>query len=175
MTDKKEKILKAALHLFAEEGFKSTSTSKIAKWAGVSEGLIFRHFCNKKGLLHAILLEGEDRLKLLFSDIVMETNPKEVIRKTLSVGYTMISNQEDADFWKLQYKIKWEVEQYGEKKMEPVERALTNAFSELSYKDPQLEARLLLITMDGLATRYFLQENFDLDKMVRFLYRKYQL
>ena len=47
MTDKQEKILQAALELFAKEGFKGTSTNKIAKKAGVSEGLIFRHFENK--------------------------------------------------------------------------------------------------------------------------------
>ncbi len=61
MTDKKEKILQAALELFAEEGFKPTSTSKIAKKAGVSEGLIFSHFCNKDGLLQAIIKEGEEQ------------------------------------------------------------------------------------------------------------------
>ena len=41
MTDKKEKILNAALELFANDGYNVTSTSKIAKTAGVSEGLIF--------------------------------------------------------------------------------------------------------------------------------------
>ena len=54
MTNKKEKILLTALELFANEGFKSVTTSKIAKEAGVSEGLIFRHFENKKGLLNAL-------------------------------------------------------------------------------------------------------------------------
>ena len=44
MIDRKEKILQSALELFAKEGFTATSTSKIAKHAGVSEGLIFRHF-----------------------------------------------------------------------------------------------------------------------------------
>ncbi|MFT5243346.1 MAG: AcrR family transcriptional regulator, partial [Psychroserpens sp.] len=43
MTDKKEQILKSALELFANEGVNATSTNKIAKYAAVSEGLIFRH------------------------------------------------------------------------------------------------------------------------------------
>ncbi len=37
MTEKQERILKAALELFAQEGFKATSTNKVAKRAGVSE------------------------------------------------------------------------------------------------------------------------------------------
>ena len=60
MTDKQLNILKIALQLFANEGFHATSTSRIAKEAGVSEGLIFRHFINKEGLLRAILKQGED-------------------------------------------------------------------------------------------------------------------
>ena len=49
MTEKQKNIVNAALELFAKEGFKSTSTSKVAKKARVSEGLIFRHFKNKDG------------------------------------------------------------------------------------------------------------------------------
>ncbi len=175
MTDKKGKILDAALELFAKEGFKSTSTSKVAKLAGVSEGLIFRHFANKEGLLQAIVEEGEQRAKMLFADIVMETNPKEVIKKTLEIANTMILDNQAANFWKLQYKIKWELEQYGEQKMEPLNRALTHAFAKLNYKQPEQEANALLISLDGLATRFFLQSDFDLIPVLTFLKEKYEI
>ncbi len=49
MTEKKKKIITAALDMFSENGFKGTATSQIAKKARVSEGLIFRHFKNKEG------------------------------------------------------------------------------------------------------------------------------
>ncbi|MBN2664398.1 MAG: TetR/AcrR family transcriptional regulator [Bacteroidales bacterium] len=173
MTDKQLKILQVALELFAKNGYSSTSTGKIAKQAGVSEGLIFRHFGNKEGLLEAVLQLGEEKIKSLFAEIVFETEPKEVIKKVLELGLKMIENKEDADFWKLQYKIKWEVERYNEQKMEPVEHALNQAFLKLGYKSPELEAKLLLITFDGIATRYFLQENFNLEGIVEFLHTKY--
>ena len=175
MTDKKEKILNAALELFAKEGFSATSTSKIAKRAGVSEGLIFRHFENKEGLLQAILKEGEERAKEVFSEVVFESEPKKIIEKAIKMGGKMIKNSEDADFWKLQYKIKWEIEKYDEVKMEPLELTLTNAFEKLGYHNPRLEARLLLVNMDGLATRFFLQEGFNLKEMIEFLHQKYDL
>jgi len=174
MTDKKEKILQAALELFAEEGFKPTSTSKIAKRAGVSEGLIFRHFGNKDGLLEAILLEGEERAKELFADIVFESDPEKVIHKYFMLGAKMVASKEMAAFWKLQYKIKWELEIYGEHKMEPLELALTAAFKKLGYESPELEARLLLVNLDGLATRFFLQQNFNLTQVMEFLHKKYK-
>jgi hypothetical protein len=87
----------------------------------------------------------------------------------------MIEDKANAEFWKLQYKIKWELEIYGEHKMEPLELALTNAFTKLGLPQPELEAKYLLITMDGLATSYFLQKDFDLNAIINFVKTKYDL
>ncbi|MEP1034838.1 TetR/AcrR family transcriptional regulator [Ekhidna sp.] len=175
MTEKQEKILAAALSLFAEEGYRSTSTSKVAKRAEVSEGLIFRHFGNKDGLLEAIIQLGEEQAKLLFADIIMTTEPKEVIRKFIEIITKTSQNKEAIAFWKLQFKIKWELEIYGKHKTEAVEQALVKAFSELRYLQPEKEANLLLTLMDGIATRFILQENFDLDETIEFLKQKYKV
>ncbi|PIQ28558.1 TetR family transcriptional regulator [bacterium (Candidatus Blackallbacteria) CG17_big_fil_post_rev_8_21_14_2_50_48_46] len=51
LTPGQKRILNAALELFAEKGYAATSTGAIAKQAGVAEGLIFKHFRNKKELL----------------------------------------------------------------------------------------------------------------------------
>ena len=175
MTDKKEKILNSALELFAKEGYAATSTSKIAKHAGVSEGLIFRHFENKEGLLQAIMFQGEEKSKVLFADILMETEPKSIIRKIIELGYKTSQDEEEANYWKLQYKIKWEIEDYGAHKMEPIERALTHAFKELGYKNPNGEALVLLTQLDGMATRIFLQSNFNAKAVVELLKQKYEV
>ncbi len=175
MTEKQAKILAAALELFANEGFAATSTNKVAKKAGVSEGLIFRHFTNKEGLLEAILREGEEKAKFLFADVVFETDPKKILRHTLALYTKMADSVEESTFWKLQYKIKWEVEVYGEHKMEALEHALVKAFTELNYENPEMEASMLLVTMDGLATRHYLQKGFDLKSALAFLHLKYKL
>ncbi len=175
MTEKQEKIITAALELFAKEGFKNTPTSKIAKQAGVSEGLIFRHFTNKEGLLEAIIKEGEERFKFLYADIVLETNAKKIILKTLNMAKNFTAKKEDMNFWKLQYKLKWELEIYGAHKIKPLERALSTAFEDLKFKDPKMEAKLLLTLLDGLATRLFLDPNFDLEDTISYLAKKYNL
>jgi AcrR family transcriptional regulator len=51
LTEKQKKILIAAIESFSEKGFAATSTSEIAKKAGVAEGTIFRHYKTKKELL----------------------------------------------------------------------------------------------------------------------------
>ena len=50
--DTKEKILRAAVKLFENNGFSGTSTMAIAKEANVSEMTIFRNFGNKENLFH---------------------------------------------------------------------------------------------------------------------------
>jgi len=173
MTEKQTKILQAALELFAKEGFHATSTSKVAKHAGVSEGLIFRHFTNKDGLLHAILDEGERRVKSLFVDIVMENDSKEVIRKAIEMIGKI--DKADYDFWKLQYKLKWELEVNSDEKMEPLKMALTNAFRKLAYESPTLEADLLLLFVDGLGSAVLKGSSINPDEIIQLLLEKYNL
>lgn len=55
LTDKQKNILKAALSLFAEQGFDATSSSQIAERAGVAVGSVYQHFHNKRELLMAVL------------------------------------------------------------------------------------------------------------------------
>jgi len=173
MTEKQEKILQSALELFAKEGFHATSTSKVAKHAGVSEGLIFRHFKNKDGLLEAILELGKNRINAQFVDIVMETNPKEVIRK--SIEMPLIIDKSDYDFWKLQFKLKWELEVSGDEKMEPLKMALTNAFKKLDYKKPEMEASLIILFSEGIASAILKGSSINAKETIEYLLSKYDL
>jgi AcrR family transcriptional regulator len=56
--ERRAAIIEAALPLFARKGFAATTTKEIAAAAGVSEGLIFRHFPSKAALYEAILASG---------------------------------------------------------------------------------------------------------------------
>jgi len=58
LPDKEKKILEAAILISNEKGFSSTTTSEIAKRAGVAEGTIFRYFKTKKDILHGIMLQA---------------------------------------------------------------------------------------------------------------------
>jgi AcrR family transcriptional regulator len=53
--DTKQKILDAAQHLFAREGFQSTSLRAITKRAGVNIAAINYHFGSKESLLKAVI------------------------------------------------------------------------------------------------------------------------
>jgi AcrR family transcriptional regulator len=54
----RDRILLAAKHLFARNGYENTSTVAIARDAGTSESQLMKHFGSKQGLLSAILDRG---------------------------------------------------------------------------------------------------------------------
>lgn len=60
--DKRERILKAATKVFADNGFYATRVSEIAKEAGVADGTIYLYFENKDAVLISIF---EDRITAL--------------------------------------------------------------------------------------------------------------
>ena len=55
-TVKQKKIIEVAITSFAEKGYSNTSTSEIAKKAGVAEGTIFKHYGTKENLLLSIMV-----------------------------------------------------------------------------------------------------------------------
>ena len=48
-------IVKVAMRLFSQKGFKGTTTREIAQQAGISEAIIFKHFAKKEELFSAII------------------------------------------------------------------------------------------------------------------------
>jgi TetR/AcrR family transcriptional regulator len=53
--DRRLQILRVAMRLFSQRGFRGTTTKEIALASGVSEAMVFRHFATKKELYSAIL------------------------------------------------------------------------------------------------------------------------
>jgi len=60
--DKREAILKAALELFAEQGFYGTAVPAIAERAKVAAGTIYRHFDSKEALVNALFARYKAQL-----------------------------------------------------------------------------------------------------------------
>jgi len=63
-TGKRQDIIKAAIEVFARNGFRGTTTRDLAAHAEVNEAIIFRHFNTKQELYRAILeqklTQGQD-------------------------------------------------------------------------------------------------------------------
>ena len=61
----REKLLKSALKLYTEKGYHSTTVDEIAKNAGLSTGVAYRYFKNKKDMLLAAITYGFSVIKEL--------------------------------------------------------------------------------------------------------------
>ena len=175
MTGKKEQILKTALELFGTLGYTATSTSKIAKAAGVSEGLIFRHFKNKQGLLESIAEDAKLRIGQLMGPLLMETDAKKVIELAIKLPFTLTENNENKDFWKLQFKLKWEIENFSENKMQPLIDKIQWAFAELNYEHPEMESLQLLYITEAIAGAILKGTIENENEFERYLINKYKV
>lgn len=173
MTKKQERILNAGLKLFATQGYSSTSTSQVARAAEVSEGLIFRHFKNKEGLLNAILEEGKSRTREIFADVVLTSDPKERIRKMIRIPFEVPEDQ--YEMWRLIYALKWQTNRYEEDYQEAVKASLGSAFKALNYSDPQAEVEVLFMLLDGAATAFLLHNPKPLNAIRHCIMNKYNL
>lgn len=173
MTDKQQSILEAALNLFANEGYNAVSTKMIANQAGVSEALIFRHFQNKKGLLDALYGQVEEKLYELGKPILEETDPKTVIRKSIEQIFAV--KEADYDFWRLQYKLKWEQGYYNPQKMQPFIDKIATALEALGYENAMLEAQLLQKTFDSIMISILREGKASQLPLKELLLKKYSL
>ncbi len=65
--ERQASIITAAASLFAQKGFNGTTTKEIAKTAGISEALLFRHFPTKRALYAAIIAARSQLSQLMAS------------------------------------------------------------------------------------------------------------
>lgn len=68
-SDKRERILNAAVKVFARSGFHATRVSDVAKAAGVADGTIYLYFTSKEHLLVSLF---EDRVERLIAFVSAE-------------------------------------------------------------------------------------------------------
>jgi AcrR family transcriptional regulator len=65
------RLAKAALTLYAEQGFEQTTAAEIARSAGLTERTFFRHFADKR----EVLFYGSDAVRDLLVDAVADAPP----------------------------------------------------------------------------------------------------
>lgn len=178
MTDRQQKIIDTALELFANQGYATTSTSKIARQAGVSEGLIFRHFTNKEGLLDAIVQMGLEEMQTVAPRVLNEKDPKKLLEQAIYVPIYLIRNQ--PTFWKLLFSLKHQqpgmAQKYDESDiLARLKESVEGAFRQLNYANPKAETRLLLVILSGLVSELSDEDQMHQDAFVNFVREKYQL
>ena len=94
--EKRERILQAAIAVFAKSGFYDTRVSEIAKAAGVADGTIYLYFENKEDVLVSIFEDRIGRLLAILRDIAAaDSGAEEKIRKIVGIQLGLLEGERD--------------------------------------------------------------------------------
>lgn len=81
---RREQLLDSAADLFATHGYARATTSQLARAAGVTEPIIYRHFDSKRALFVALIERtGEDTLREWEADLADAADPAERLRRLI--------------------------------------------------------------------------------------------
>jgi len=70
--ERKAAVLECACGIFSAGSYRGTTTAEIARQAGVTEPVLYRHFASKRDLYLAVLEESWRRLRALWQRVVEE-------------------------------------------------------------------------------------------------------
>lgn len=181
LTPKQAKIVQAAIEIFSEKGFAATSTSEIAKRAGVAEGTIFRHYKTKKHLLISIVLPVISKFAVPFftdkfvSEVFHEKNSEdldELLHKLVKNRFEFVKKnialikivlQEIAYHEEIQESFK---KQFMEKVYPNFKKALEHVRAKEKLADFPVETtlRLTISTILGfMVTRFIIMPDYPWD------------
>lgn len=92
----RERLLAAAKHLMAEEGYERVSTAAIAREAGTSESQLVRYFGTKAGLLEAVFNESWAPLNPRITQLVAASpTARDAVIKILSAMIGVFDHDRD--------------------------------------------------------------------------------
>jgi len=81
--ERRAQILRAAACAFAREGYAATSVDEVAKSAGITKLIVYRHFDSKADLYRAILDDVTARLAEEWGSATMEQHTRGAAARTL--------------------------------------------------------------------------------------------
>jgi TetR/AcrR family fatty acid metabolism transcriptional regulator len=92
---KHQRILKAAVKIFAEKGFYNSRVSEIAKEANVADGTIYLYFKNKDDILISLFEEEFGRIvENMRKELAKERDPLQKIRIFAITHLSIVSKQQ---------------------------------------------------------------------------------
>jgi AcrR family transcriptional regulator len=175
----KQKILDAALEVFAKEGYHSSTVGAIAKKARVSQGLMYNYFKSKEKLLNELMI---GMMESFLSDFMPVDPQQKISRKDIvnfiNLGIDLVLK--DPKFWKLYFSVLLQPDVFAmvmDKMMrmaQPYFNALAKYFKEKGEKDPVAVMRYFSAVMDGVQLHCMIDpKTFPADKVKKLLIKQF--
>lgn len=169
--EKQDRMINAALKVFAENGYKGASTDDIVKEAGISKGLLFHYFTNKIGLYTFVYDYSVRYMMLEMTTIVneKETDFFEIYKQTESAKLKILKNYA----YMQEFLNRAEYEDVSEALLaiEDKKKMMAECYEKLrgqidfSIFKPEVEidklVKMLDLTIQGLMTEHFREGSFQ--------------
>ncbi|MEV0798376.1 helix-turn-helix domain-containing protein [Kribbella sp. NPDC050281] len=176
----RERILAAALEVFAAKGYEAASISEITEAAGVSRGLVSYYFAAKEELAAELLDRWLDGIAGI---LTIEGSPDErlagIIDGALMAAATTLPIQRLAITLMMQpttHDVFARVEADKSARVSQVEDAIRSVFAARGAADPAVEEMLLRATLEGVTVKLAIySETFPVEDIRRRLYAGYDL
>ena len=176
----RERILAAALEVFAAKGYEAASISEITAQAGVSRGLVAYYFATKEELAAELLDRWLDGIAAI---LTIPGTPDErlagIIDGALMAAATTLPIQRLAISLMMQpgtHDVFARVETAKSARLALVEDAIRAIFTARGAADPAVEEMLLRATLEGVTVKLAIyQETFPLEAIRHRLYTTYNL
>ena len=174
-----EEIMSSALEVFAENGYLSSSISKVAQRAGISKGLIYNYFKSKDDLVVKIIVKGLNTLiedaKFNDDEIISEEQFEFFVHRSFSSMSTNIK------FWKLYYNLIMQppvMALLSEDIWEYIAPFLTSIigyYKNKGVENPEAEARAFIAMLDGVGLDYISDpEGFPIKDVEKIIIKKFK-
>jgi len=151
----RQKILDAALEVFAQQSYHSSTVGAIAKSAGVSKGLLYNYFKNKDEVLHELMVGMMDSLMSEFLPIKADGKlTDEDVKNFINIGIDLVLAK--PYYWKLYFSVALQPEVMTKvfdkmmEKAQPYMNAMTEYFRDKGYENPEVMMRYISAVMDGI-------------------------
>lgn len=157
----RQRILAAGLKLFARKGYGETSVQELAREAGLSQGLLYRHFTGKAALLRALMQQSMEDVRQTFAAAKAENkgDPKsDPLRRLVTEAVRLLQAHREA--WQLSYAIRMQsavlktLSRDFEGMREEIAVFLVQLFARRGSANPQVDAALFFAQLDGLCQHY---------------------
>jgi TetR/AcrR family fatty acid metabolism transcriptional regulator len=166
--DKRERILRAAVKVFAKKGFYASRVCEIAKAAGVADGTIYLYFDSKDDVLESLFEDRTERLlTALRTELAKHEGASARLRRLIEMQLGLLEGQRElAEVITVNLRQSTRLlRQYGSKRfveyLEFMASVIADGQRSGEFRDdvsPRVMARALFGALDGVTLTWALGE-----------------
>ena len=154
----RERVLSAAVRLFARRGFHGTSVRAIADEADIALGSMYAHFASKEAVLQALMAASVLDVEATLTEAEQATTARDFVTRLLRAAIATVREHRDA--WAVAYALQHQpevvktlaapVQQFARATVQ----RLTTALKQRSAPASLENALVLFALVDGISQQY---------------------